>query len=263
MLTAGKWPSIVQKDLSLIFLDQYRDFPSMLPLIYRFKDAEQGVEYDLETGDSGVVPEFGGEIAYDDINEGYKKSVSEREYAYGIKITRRLLRNDLYGVIQDKTRSLADSFRSLREVQGAATFNNAFSTFTVGDGLSLCNAAHTSKVGGSNQSNTGTAAISAANVFATELLFKKLKTNRDNIMYNLPDTLILPMDYTEKAYEILRSVGKVDYNINNRNYLEGRYKAIIWDNFLTSSTAWFMVNWCGVSGSPCSSSGLASSTLWF
>lgn len=242
MLTAGKWPSIVQKDLSCIFLDQYRDFPSMIPLMYRFKDAEQAVEYDLETGDSGVVPEFLGEINYDDINEGYKKSVSEREYAYGIKITRRLLRNDLYGVIQDKTASLADSFRALRESRGAYAFNNAFGTFTSGDGLPLCYSAHTSKVGGSVQSNAGSSAFSAANVFATELLFKKLKTNRDNIMYNLPDTILIPMEHTEKAYEILKSVGKVDYNINNRNYLEGRYKCIIWDNFLSSSTNWFMMN---------------------
>ena len=242
MLTAGKWPSIVQKDLSCVFLDQYRDYPSMIPLLYRFKDAEQAVEYDLETGDSGSVPEFNGEISYDDIQEGYKKSVSEREYAYGIKITRRLLRNDLYGVIQDKTASLADSFRALREARGAYPFNNAFGTFTVGDGLSLCNTAHTSKVGGANQSNSSTLAFSAPNVFATEIAFKKLKTNRDNVMYNIPDTLLIPMEHTEKAYEILKSVGKVDYNINNRNYLEGRYKCIIWDNFLTSSTNWFMLN---------------------
>jgi len=214
----------------------------MLPLIYRFKDAEQAVEHDLETGDSGTVPEFTGDIAFGDISEGYKKSVSEREYAYGIKITRRLLRNDLYGVVSDKTASLADSFRALREARGAYAFNNAFSAFTVGDGLSLCNSAHTSKVGGSNQANTGSLAFSAPNVAATELLFKKLKTNTDQIMYNHPDTLIIPMDHAEKAYEILKSVGKVDVDLNNRNYLQGRYKCIIWDNFLTSSTNWFMVN---------------------
>lgn len=242
MLTVGKWPSIVQKDLSCIFLEQYRDFESMIPLLYRFKDAEQAVEYDLETGDSGVVPEFTGEIAYGDISEGYKKSVSEREYAYGIKITRRLLRNDLYGVVQDKTATLADSFRALRETRGAYPFNNAFGAFTVGDGLSLCNSAHTSKVGGANQGNSGTSAFSAANVFATELLFKKFKTNTDNIMSNIPDTLLIPMEHTEKAYEILKTVGKVDVNVNNRNYLEGRYKVIIWDNFLTSTTNWFMMN---------------------
>ena len=242
-MTAARWPSIVQKDLSICFLDQYRDFPSMLPLIFRFKDAEQATEHDLEVGDTGNVPEFTGEITYDDVQEGYKKSVSEREYAYGMKVTRRLLRNDLYGVIQDRTRLLADSFRALRETSGAAVFNNAFTTFTVGDGLSLCNASHTSKYAGvGTQSNAGSLAFSAVNLFATQLLFKKFKTNRDNVMYNIPDTLIIPMDLEEKAYEIISASGKVDTQLNNRNYHEGKYKCIVWDNFLNSSSAWFFVN---------------------
>ena len=241
-INVGKWPSIVQKDLSIIFMDQFRDYPSMLGYLYRYKDAEQGTEYDLETGDTGQVSEFDGEIPYDDIQEGYKKAVSEREYAYGIKITRRLLRNDLYGVIQDKTRSLADAFRALRETRGAYAFNNAFGTFTTADDLSLCNSAHTSAVGGSNQANSGSLALSAPNVFATHLLMKKIKTNRDNIMVNIPDMIIAPMDLEEKVYEILKTAGKVDTSVNNANFLKGRYKAIIWDNFLTSSSNWFMVN---------------------
>ena len=242
MITQGKWPSIVVKGLSIVFLKSYRDFVSMLPYIYRFKDAEQAVETDLETGDLGTVPEFDGEIPYDDFQEGYSKSVSEREYAYGLKITRKLLRNDLYGVIERKVRELATAFRALRESMGAYPFNNAFGSFTVGDGNPLCYSAHTSKVGGSNQSNVGSLAFSAANVAATRLAFKKIKTNRDNIMYNIPDTLIIPMDLEEKAYEILNSMGKVDTDLNNRNFLEGKFNVIVWDNFLTSSSNWFMVN---------------------
>jgi len=242
MLNSGKWPSILQKGLSIVFLNQYKDYESMIPYCYRFKDPEQAVEYDLETGDVGTVPEFSGEISYGDMSEGYKGSVSEREYAFGLKITRRLLRNDLYNVTQDKIESLADAFRALRETRGAYPFNNAFSAFTTWDDLPLCYSAHTSKNGGSAQANAGSLAFSAPNVFATELLFKKIKTNTDNIMSNIPDTLIIPMDYGEKAFEILKTVGKVDVNTNNRNYLEGRYKAIIWDNFLTSSTNWFMAN---------------------
>ena len=60
VINTGQWPSIVQKDLSLIFLDQYRGTPSMLPLLYRFKKAEQGTEYDLESGDVQQVPAFTG-----------------------------------------------------------------------------------------------------------------------------------------------------------------------------------------------------------
>lgn len=243
VITSGAWPSLMQKDLSLVFLDQFRSTPSMLPFVYRFKDAEQGVEYDLETGDIGTVPVFDGEISYDDTKEGYKKSVQETEYSLGLKATRRMIRNDLYGVFRDRTELLAMSFKDLRENRGAFPFNNAFNgSFIVGDGLSLCNSTHTSKYSGSNQSNTSTAAFSAPNVFANGLLMQKFKTNRDNNMHNIPDTLIIPIDLMEKAYEIIKSSGKVDTANNNRNYHEGRYKVICWPNYLTSTTAWFFCN---------------------
>ena len=243
IISQAQWPSIVQKDLSLIFLDQMRAKTSMLPLIYRFKKAEQGTEYDLETGDIGTVPEFDGEISYDEVKEGYKKSVSETEYALGLKVTRRLLRNDLYGVVQDRTRLLADAFRDLRETRGAFPFVNAFNgSFTVGDGLSLGNSAHTSKVGGATQSNTTTAAFSAANVEVGNIAMQKFKTNRDNNMTNIPTAIMVPVDLQEKAYEILKSAGKVETANNNRNYHEGRYNCIVWPNYLSSTTNWFLLN---------------------
>ena len=243
LISAATWPSIVQKDLSLIFLRKFRGIPSMLPLLYRFKKAEQGIEYDLETGDIGTVPAFDGHISYDSIGEGYKKSVQETEYALGLKVTRRLLRNDLYGVVQDRTSLLAQAFKHLREVRGAFPFVNAFNTsFTVGDTLQLCSSAHTSNNSGANQSNTTTNAFSAANVQTARIAMKKIKTNRDNPMLNIPDTILIPMDLEDKAYEIIKSMGKVDTSVNNRNYHEGRYKLIVWDNYISSTTNWFLLN---------------------
>ena len=243
LISSATWPSIVQKDLSLIFLRKFRDIPSMLPLMYRFKKAEQGIEYDLETGDIGNVPAFDGQISYDSVGEGYKKAVQETEYALGLKVTRRLLRNDLYGVVQDRVQLLAQSFKHLRETRGAYPFVNAFTTaFTTGDTLSLCNSAHTSNNGGATQSNTSSLAFSAPNVETNRIAMKKLKTNRDNPMVNIPDTILIPMDLEEKAYEIIKSMGKVDTANNNRNYHEGRYNAIIWDNYLTDTNDWFMAD---------------------
>lgn len=242
-IAQGQWPSIVQKDLSLIFLNQHRTKTSMGPLLYRNKKAEQGTEYDLETGDIGTVPAFGGEITYDSVAEGYKKSVSETEYALGLKVTRRLLRNDLYGVIQDRTALLGSAFHQLRENRFAFPFVNAFNTsFTVGDGLAMCSASHTSAVGGSTQSNTDSNAFSAANVEAARIKMSKYKTNRDNPMDNIMDTLLVPVDLAEKAYEIIKSAGKVDTSVNNRNFHEGKYKLIVWPNYLTSTTNWFGLN---------------------
>jgi len=243
LLNQGQWPAVVQKDLSLIFLDQFRDIPSMAPLIYRYKKAEQGVERDLETGDIGVVPVFDGEVSYEDVRQGYTKDVSETEYALGLKVTRRLLRNDLYGVVQDRTRLLAQAFRHLRETRAAFPFVNAFNTgFTVGDGLQLCSTAHTSRFGGATQSNRATNAFSAPNLQTNVIRMKKFTTNRDNPMVNIPDTIIIPMDLEETAYHINKSAGQVNTANNNRNYQEGRYKVIVWDNYLTDVDNWFIAN---------------------
>src|ERR1041385_2436698 len=91
-------PSIVQRDLNEVFLDQQRNWESMLPSFFRMVEATQGTENDLEIGDVGQVAEFTGEIGYDDFQEGYKKSTTETEFTLGLKIQRRILRNDLYEV---------------------------------------------------------------------------------------------------------------------------------------------------------------------
>lgn len=215
----------------------------MLPLLYRSMDAEQGTEYDLEAGDVGSVQLFTGSINYTNFQEGYKKSVQETQYALGLVVTRQLLRNDLYGAVRESVRNMADSFRQLRESQGAFPFVNAFNgAFTTGDGLSWCNSAHTNANGGANFSNTNSAAFSAPNIQAMRLLMKKFPSNAGNIILNIPDMLIVPMDLEDQAYEILESMGKIDTANNNRNYSEGRYKLVVWDNFLTSATNWFMSN---------------------
>lgn len=215
----------------------------MLPMLYRFKMAEQGTEYDLEAGDIGNPQVFTGTAYYDEVTEGYKKSIQETQYSLGLIVTRQLLRNDLYGAVRDSVGLIAQAFRHLREAQGAFPFVNAFNgSFTTGDNLSWCNAAHTSANGGPNFSNTNALAFSAPNVQANRILMKKIPSNRGNFIVNVPDTLLVPMDLEDVAYEILESMGQVSTANNNRNYAEGRYRLIVWDNYLTSPTNWFLIN---------------------
>lgn len=215
----------------------------MLSLLYNFKTAEQGTEYDLEVGDFPAVQLFTGSIPYVPVTEGYKKSIQETQYAVGFVATRQLLRNDLYGAVRETVRTMADSFRQLREQQGAFPFINAFNgSFTTGDSLSLCNISHTNANGGANFSNTNSLAFSAANLQNNRLLMKAFPSNAGNVIMNIPDTILVPMQLEDVAYEVLESMGKVNTSLNNRNYSEGRYKLVVWDNFLTSSTNWFLLN---------------------
>ena len=241
--SSANWPSIVQRDLSLVFLDQLHGFPSMLPRLYRFMKATQGTEYDLLTTGFGLPKVFTDSIYYDQPQEGYKKFVQETQYALGFIVTRQLLRNDLYGVIRNRASDLANSFRLLRETAGAFPFVNAANAaFTVGDGNPLAYASHTSPVSAITQSNTNSLAFSAPNLQANRLQMKKWLDDRGIPQTNIPDLILAPMDLEETVYQVLKSMGQLDTANNNRNYSEGRYDAVIWDNFLTSSSNWGLIN---------------------
>ena len=241
LATQANWPRIVQKDLSMVFEDQYRQNESMIGTYATVMDATQGTEYDLETGDIGVLSEFNeGAINFSSPVEGYRKSVEEVQWALGIKVTRQLLRNDRYGVMKNRAAALADSARDRRESTGASPFVDGFtSSFTTGDTLSLFNAAHTNVGNSSTQSNRGSSAFSPAAVEATRLLLLKQQTNAGNKMAIRMDTIMVPADLEEKGYELIKSSGKVDTANNNRNFHQGRYSLIVYPNYLSDVNNWF------------------------
>lgn len=242
ILNQANWSRFVQKDLSHWFSTEYSEFESMIPALFTQREPDQAIVYEVLTGDLGAVEVFDGEIAYDESKQSYRKSVEEVEYAQGIKVTKKLRRNDLYGIVQKQVVKLAQRMRAKRESIAADIFNGAFSTATVADTLSLCNTAHTSDVGGSTQGNSGTSAFSPANVEATRRLMIAFKSNRDNITTTFPDMLIVPTALEEQGYELIKTKGKVDTAMNNANFHEGKYKLAVWHNWLTDSNNWFMAN---------------------
>jgi len=231
---------LIEPGLRKVFADVFNKQESMLPVLFNMQMSDKAVEHDLEMGDIANLEPFEGSIPYDDSGEGYKTDYTHLEYARGIKVERRLVINDLYNVINRKPQTLAlASFRQ-RESDGASVFNNAFSGTGGGDSLSLCNAAHTSRVGGSNQSNTGTDALSATAVETARQAMIAFKSNRDNNIPIKPDLLVVPHQLEEKAYEIINSKGKVDTAQNNANFHLGKYKLVVWPNYLTDSNNWFL-----------------------
>jgi hypothetical protein len=215
----------------------------MLPILFSMQESSKAVEHDLEMGDIADFEPFEGSIPYDDTGEGYKTDYTHLEYARGIKIERRLVLNDQYSVINRRPAALGLAAYRRREADGASVFNNAFNTaITGGDSLCLCNSAHTSKVGGADQSNTGTDSFSPTAVETVRQAMTAFKSNRDNIITVKPDMLIVPLALEEKAFELINSKGKVDTAQNNANFHQGKYKLVVWPNYLTSSTDWFMVD---------------------
>jgi hypothetical protein len=246
-LTQANYSYVVQKDLSEVFATEYGEFQSMIPALFTTEEPNQAIVYELLLGDLSSVHVFDGEVYYDESKQSYRKSTEEVERALGVKVTKKFRRNDLYGVVRQTVATLADRFRASKESLAAGIFNGAFSTTTVADGQVLCYSAHTSDVGGSNQGNAGSSVFSAPNVEATRRLMIKFKSNRDNITTHFPDMLIVPTELEESAMELIKSTGKIDTANNNINFHQGKYKLVVWHNWLSSGTTaatadWFMVN---------------------
>lgn len=243
MLISENFADLLEPGLRTVFADVFNRQTSNLPVLFNMQDSEKAVEHDLEMGDIADFEPFTGSIAYDDIKEGYKTNYEHTEYAKGLKIERKLVQDDMYSVINKRPAALSLAAFRRREADGASVFNNSFNSgYTGGDALSLCNSAHTSNVGGTTQSNTGTTALSPTAVETVRRAMVKFKTNRDNNFTVEPDMLIVPVDLDQTAYEIINSKGKVDTAQNNVNFHFGKYKLVVWPNYLTSTTRWWMVD---------------------
>jgi len=242
VITDGNWQDalepIARKNAQLGF----KEVPADRALIFSVVKTSKLTETYMELGDIGSVEEFTGDIPYEDVGQGYKMTVTQKEFGKGIKIARKFAETDQQDVVTGLPKLLGLAARRRMHSDVFAILNNAFNTtFTTIDALQLCSTAHTSNNGGSNQGNMGTTAMSAPQVEAVRILMKAFQTNTNNLFDVNPDTLIVPRALEEAGYEIINANGKVDTANNNPNFHKGKYKMIVSD-WLDDSNNWFMVD---------------------
>jgi phage major head subunit gpT-like protein len=249
-LVTENFGDLLEPGLRKIFDDQYQALPSMVPSLYNMGNASTSYEKVSSVGAFGDFSDFdtSGQIVYDDIAQGYDTKIEFKQWVSGFQVERKLYDDELYGIINKKPRGLAISAQRTREKHGASPFNDAFSAtgtenMTGMDGLSLCNSAHTSNAssGYTNQSNTGTTALSATAIEATRRLMAAWTDDRGNIIAVNPDLILIPRALEETAWTIIATKGKVDSAENNANFHYGKYKLAVWD-YLSDSNNWFFID---------------------
>lgn len=249
MYVSESFPDLLEPGLREIFADEYylTQQESIGQILYNVQESRKAVEHDLEMGDIPDFTQFTGTVAYSSTGEGYKSDYTHQEYTGGMKVERKLVDDDLYGVINKRPQLLALAAFRKRESDMASLFNNAFNTgVTMGansDLKPLCSASHPSKIlSTQTTSNLGTTGLSPVEVDTARINMVKFPSNLGNPLTINPDMLIVPVDLQSYAYEIINSAGKVDTAQNNRNFHQGRYKLVVWPNWLVSKTRWFMVD---------------------
>lgn len=239
--------NLMEPGVREVFFNSYDDTiskESMVPRLFRMLGSTRANEYTLSISAMGDFEDFDstGQITYDDISEGYKKTFTPIAYTKGMRVTRKAKQNDLYGIFDSLPSQRGIAAARTREKHGASVFNGAFAGTSGPDSLSLCNSAHTTPVNGvAVQSNTGTDTLSKTTVSSTRLAMKKLYGLNGERIGVKGDMLIVPMDKDEDAWQIISSKGEPETDNNNANFHYGKYKLAVWDD-LTTTYDWFMVD---------------------
>jgi len=251
MHLSENWPDLLEPGIRDIINGEETRFSkkdSMLPILYNMMTSGKSYEKYSSASALDDWEDFTGTVGYDDTYQGYDTKIEFPEKVKGIKIERKLVDDDLYGIIKQRAEELGYSYARTREKSGAQLFNDAFTVesddnVSGWDGTELCASDHPYPNGSSNtQSNEGTTALSATAVEATRRLMVAFKGDNEEVININPNGLIAPIALEETAWEIINSKGKVNTDDNNANFHEGKYKLSIWKNFLTDSNNWFMVD---------------------
>ncbi len=233
---------LLEPALRKIFYEVFDQIPTMIPDLYNTQTTGNPYETDVTIGTMGEFPLFEGTVEYDRPYQGYKKIYEFPEYAKGFRIERKLFDDDRYNEINKRPAGLAIAAARRREAHAAALFNNAFDTnYTGPDDKALCVADHPSPAHSGTRSNLGTSALDHAALQATKNLMRGFTDDRGGKISVVPDTLLVPVDLEEKAWELIKSELKVDTAENNPNIHHGKYKLIVWD-YLTDSSNWFLID---------------------
>lgn len=251
MTISENWAQLLEPGLREIFFTSFGTLAaeSRLPMLFRMMVSGKAAEHFLGAGGFSDWEVYGGNIDYDENDQGYKTTLTAVEYVRGFPVERKLVDDDLYNIINDRPAGLAMAAQRTREKHAASVFNNAFSnSFSGGDLVSLCNDSHPySPSNATVQDNAGDSALTYANVVTTRRLMREYKDDRGELTPINPDLLLVPAELDETASRIVNTMNgsalQIPDQVNFADNFVARIgmKVIVWD-YLTDANNWFVLD---------------------
>jgi len=210
-------------------------------------NSSRAYEEDVGTSGFGLAAEKaeGAAISYDEETQAFQTRYNHTVYGLGFIITREMVEDDQYDLVgKRRAEALAMSMRQTKETNAANVYNRAFnSSYTGGDGVELCSAAHVNYAGGTWANEPATAAdLSEASLEQACIDIAKWKNDRGLKIAVLPEKLIIPVDLQFEAERILQSPYRVASADNDVNalYKMGKFKSVEINHYFTDTDAWFI-----------------------
>lgn len=231
--------------LEELFKAEMQMHTSKRELLFAVRTTDRDIYQTSELHDLDLFAQIseGQDYTFKRPKSGANKTLTIQKYGLGFSISEEMVADGKFDLIAEMTRKLARSGMESQMVQAMNIFNNAFSTQTTADGVSLVNASHTLPSGGTFRNQISTPADLSVTALDTALSdFEQVFVGDSGIIYHLlPKVLLVHPNGKRYAKELVESMGKPDTADNNKNSFLDDQLTVVSDPHLTDTDAWFLL----------------------
>lgn len=247
MAYKSQFGDLLEPGFREIYDDRFKSIPSIFPQLLTVNSSTKQSEKDSAISGFGYFEETveGGQVNYEDPVQMFDVTYTHKKYTKGFKISEEMYDDDMYRIMNRKPGQLAIAAQRTTEFQAAGLFNNAFSTTQLGgDGHPLCSIYHHRSDGGTDQMNKAATdlALSDTNLNTAVLAFESQLDDKGMKIAAEAKVLLVPRTLKKTATVLTQSEGLTQTDYNDMNYSKTLgLKVIAW-HYLTSTTAWFLID---------------------
>jgi phage major head subunit gpT-like protein len=232
------------RGIDIVIFDEWEQRPRKGREIFNVRTSTQYREDTQTAGGAGIMPEVaeGQGLAYVSLNEGFRQTFTHVDYGNGMRITRRMFREDLYGTMEQQAAELGRMAVATEETLLANHLNNGFdSGFTGADGVELFSSAHVREDGSTYANELSSSAdLSQTSLEQAHIDFSDFRDGGGKRLMIEPELLVIPKELRFEAHRYLKSMYSPENDTNASNPLYDSTSAAVW-HYLTDTDAWFLV----------------------
>jgi len=233
--------------LNALFGLTYNEYPLEFMDIYSEYSSERSFEEDQKLTGFGSAPvkQEGSATLFDTAQEGYTTRYIMETYSLGFALTQEAYEDNLYDSLSARyVKELARSMRNTKEIKAAAILNNGFTTYGVGDGVSLFNTAHP-QIAGPTIANRPTVAVDLNETSLEDAITQISRWTDDRgklINVRVKKLVVAPENQwtAQKVLETQLQVGTANNTINAIRSSSAVPEGFVTNHFLVDPDAFFL-----------------------
>lgn len=243
-LSALVWPGI-----KAIWGQEYNDYPMLYSQFYEKKTSTQAFErmQGVTSLPLAGIKEEGGDLPFVHMSQAYQRDFMMVTYAVGTTVTREMMEDDKYGIINKLPKLLAKSMYQTEETVAHNVVNNGFTAQgNEADGVAIYSASHPlAGQAGGTQSNTLTVASDLNQTAIEQALIDISDFVDDNsLKINVhAKKILVPTALTFVAEKIFGSSKEAFSSDNTMNPIYNKLQVIV-SPYVTDSDSWYIMTDC-------------------